>query len=68
MPTNAKIVTLPRPGENLPPELRDFLDKVIVPALTKKWLAENQPEPRATIFLEAAARPATYFEPTERKK
>lgn len=68
MPTNAKIAMLPGPGESLPPELRDFLDEVIVPALAQKWLAEKQSETRATISLEAAARPATYFEPTRRKE
>jgi hypothetical protein len=40
MPTNAKIVTLPGPGEALRPELREFLDAVVVPALLHKFVSE----------------------------
>jgi hypothetical protein len=63
MATNAKIMTLPRPGQNLRPELRDFLDAVIVPALLKKWLAKNNYESSSSISVEAASGDVRYFDP-----
>ena len=35
-----KIVPMPRREEGLSPELRDFLDAVILPALLRKYQAE----------------------------
>jgi len=40
MATNPKIVPLHKPGESLRPELREFLDAVIVPALLRKFVLE----------------------------
>jgi hypothetical protein len=40
MPISAKIVTMPGPGETLRPELREFLDAVVVPALLRKFVSE----------------------------
>ncbi|HVA18054.1 MAG TPA: hypothetical protein VMV59_10135 [Candidatus Dormibacteraeota bacterium] len=37
-----KIVPMPRREESLSPELRDFLDVVIVPALLRKYEAEAE--------------------------
>jgi hypothetical protein len=32
--------------ETLCAELREFLDRCVVPALVAKWFAEQEPEPR----------------------
>jgi hypothetical protein len=40
MPSASKIVTLPGPREALRPELREFLDTVVVPALLRKIISE----------------------------
>lgn len=53
-------MTLPGPGESLRPELREFLDAVIVPALLKKYLAENNSEASSSISVEAVGRDAPY--------
>ena len=42
MATAAKIVPIRRAGEKLSPELRDFLDAVIVPSLLRQFLAETE--------------------------
>jgi hypothetical protein len=39
-----KLVTLRRPQDRLSPELREFLDAVIVPALVRKYLPELEEE------------------------
>lgn len=42
MAANAKVAPLRKPGEGLRPELREFLDAAIIPALIKKYLAEQE--------------------------
>lgn len=32
------------PGAGVSPELRSFIDNVIVPALVREWLAEHRPK------------------------
>ena len=60
MPTTAKIVTLPGPGESLRPELREFLDLVVVPALLRKYLAENNSAASSSISVEGAGAGVPY--------
>jgi hypothetical protein len=60
MPANSKIVTLTRPHESLSPELREFLDAVVVPALVRKYL----PELEEVKTLASANRPAAYSLPS----
>jgi hypothetical protein len=42
MATAAKIVPIRRAGERLSPELRDFLDAVVIPSLFRQFLAETE--------------------------
>lgn len=64
MTTTHKIVSMPQPGEKLRPELREFLDAVVVPALVKKWLAENNSESAPAISVEAVDGRVPYSEIT----
>jgi hypothetical protein len=64
MATNTKIVPLPGPGQSLRPELREFLDAVVVPALLIKYLAENGSETNAEICIEAVRGDVSYFDAT----
>jgi hypothetical protein len=58
--TRPKIVTLHRPQDILSPELREFLDTVVVPALLKKYVTELEEEKPAEKMLAPANRPAAY--------
>ena len=60
MTTAPKIVSMPQPGEKLRPELREFLDAVVVPALLKKYLAENNSAASSSIFVEGAGAGVPY--------
>jgi hypothetical protein len=60
MATVAKLVTLRRPEERLSPELREFLDAVVVPALLKKFIAELEEANPAEKVLAPANHPAAY--------
>jgi hypothetical protein len=42
MASSSKIVPLRKPGEGLRPELREFLDAVIVSALLRKFISESE--------------------------
>ena len=64
MATNPRIVTLGRPQESLSPELREFLDAVVVPALLKKYVAELEEVKPAEKTLAPAERPAAYSLPS----
>jgi len=56
-----KIVLMPRREESLSPELRDFLDVVIVPALLRKYQAEVEGrEPAREKKLASVIRTRTY--------
>jgi hypothetical protein len=54
---------MPRPRESLRPELRDFLDAVVVPALLKKYLAENNSAASSSISVEGAGAGVPYSDP-----
>ena len=60
MDTAAKLVTIRRPHDSLSPELREFLDTVIVPALLKKYVAELEEAKPTEKMLAPANRPAAY--------
>lgn len=55
MATAPKLVTLRRPQDRLSPELREFLDAVIVPALVRKYLPELEEEKSLAPANEPAA-------------
>ena len=67
MTTTRKIVSMPQLGEKLRPELREFLDAVIVPALLKKHLAENNSESSSAISVEAVESAAPYSDAVARR-
>jgi hypothetical protein len=58
--TTPKLVMLRRPQESLSPELREFLDAVVVPALLKKYVAELEEVKPAEKMLAPVSRPAAY--------
>jgi hypothetical protein len=60
MATTPKLVTIRRPQESLPAEMREFLDAVVVPALLKKYVAELEEEKPTEKMLAPANRPAAY--------
>lgn len=63
MATTSKIVKMPA-GSGLSPELRDFIDACVVPALLKKYLAgengDSEKAVSATISIAPHLRPAAY--------
>lgn len=67
MATNSKIVSMPGPGASLRPELREFLDAVVVPALLKKYLAEINSESASAISVEAVESAAPYSDSVARR-
>jgi hypothetical protein len=58
---------MPRPGESLRPELREFLDAVVVPALLEKYLAENSSESASEISVEAGESAVPYSDLVARR-
>lgn len=55
-----KVVTMARPEQALSPELRDFLDAIVVPILVTKYVAENgdsESPAKKTLALSRRKRP-----------
>jgi hypothetical protein len=64
MASATKLVTLRRPQERLSPELRDFLDAVVVPALVRKYLPELEEMKPTEKALAPANHPVAYSLPS----